>query len=210
MVSKRTETNEAEAEIETPVAPEAVTQVAPSVEAPVAVEAVTETVEDPREKHAASVIRENLYLSGATGLIPVPYLDTAALIAVNVKLLRNLSDVYGVEFRSEIGKEAIGTLLASVAPPLLAGGIFGSSFVRSALRAVPVVGAAVSLVALPAFHAAFTYALGSVFRRHFASGGTFLTFDAASTKTYFKERYESFRGRKDSEAEAPIEAPAAA
>lgn len=203
MVGKQTGKNETETAVET--AAPAAEVAAPAVEAPAA-ESVVETVEDPREARAAQVIRDNLYLSGASGLIPVPYLDTAALAAVNLKLLRNLSDVYGVEFRAEIGKEAIGVLLASVTPPLLAGGILGSSLVRSALRSIPVIGTAVGLIALPAFHAAFTYALGSAFRRHFASGGTFLTFDAAASKSYFKEKYDSFRAKKAPEAEAPAAA----
>jgi len=221
MVNKKTETNESEVAVDTPVAPVAAPEAATAtvdapvsadtvVEAPVAADAVVETLEDSRERHAASVIREHLYLSGASGLIPVPFLDSAALVAVNLRLLRDLSRVYGVEFRSEIGKEAIGTLLASVAPPMLAGGLLCSSLGRAALRTVPVIGTAVGLVVLPAFHAAFTYALGSAFRRHFASGGTFLTFDAEAAKTYFRDKYESFRRRKAPEAEVPAEAPVAA
>ena len=61
-----------------------------------------------------------------------------------------------------------------------------------------------------ALHGAFTYALGSVFRRHFAQGGNFVNFDAKETKGYFRERYEDFRARKVSEKPAPDDAPVAA
>lgn len=184
--------------------------VAPMNEAPAA-ESSSETAEEAREKYAASVIRNNTYLSVATGVIPVPYVDTAALMVVNLKLLKELADVYNVEFRAEIGKEAIGVLLASVTPPLLAGGLLGSSVVSSVLRAVPVIGTAFGLVTLPALHGAFSYALGSVFRWHFANGGTFVNFDIEATKTYFRDRYDAFRARKVPEAEAvPVDAPAAA
>jgi uncharacterized protein (DUF697 family) len=181
----------------------------PPVTETLKLEAPAETIEEARAKHAASVIRNNLYLSAATGVIPVPYVDTAALIAVNLKMLKELADVYNVEFRAEIGKEAIGVLLASVAPPLLAGGILGSSLVSSALRSLPWIGTAFGLVTLPAFHAAFSYALGSAFREHFATGGTFLTFNVQATKTYFREKYDSFRKRKAPEADiAAADAPA--
>lgn len=179
-------------------------EAAPATEA----EPAAETIEDVRAKHAASVIRNNIYLSAASGLIPVPYVDTATLAAVNLKLLKELADVYNVPFRADIGKEAIAVLLASVTPPLVAGGILGGSLVKSALRAIPVVGAAVGLVTLPVFHAAFTYALGAAFRKHFATGGTFLTFDVEATKTYFRKKYDTYRNRKAHDATA--EAPAAA
>lgn len=205
MVSKR------DAASQSQPAPEAETVEPEVVEASTA-EATDEAPVDTREKYAASVIRNNIYLSVASGVIPVPYVDTAALMAVNLKLLKELSDVYDVEFRAEIGKEVIGILLASVTPPLLAGGFFGISAVKSALRAVPVIGTAVGLVTLPALHGAFSYALGSVFRRHFASGGNFTNFDAKATKGYFRDRYNAFRERKVPEAEAApaAEAPAAA
>lgn len=191
-------------------APETEAVTAEAIETPAA-ETVGEPVLDTREKFAASVIQNNIYLSVASGVIPVPYVDTAALMVVNLKLLRELADVYDVEFRAEIGKEAIGSLLASVAPPLLAGGIFGISAVQSALRAIPLIGTTIGLVTLPALHGAFTYALGSVFRRHFAQGGNFVNFDAKATKGYFRERYEAFRARKASEAKpTPADAPAAA
>lgn len=190
-------------------APEIEAVVVDAIETPSG-DTADEPAMDTREKFAASVIQNNIYLSVASGVIPVPYVDTAALMAVNLKLLKELADVYDVEFRAEIGKEAIGILLASVAPPLLAGGIFGISAVQSALRAIPLIGTAVGLVTLPALHGAFTYALGSVFRRHFAQGGNFVNFDAKATKGYFRERYEAFRARKVSEKPAPGDAPVAA
>ncbi|MDR3374536.1 MAG: DUF697 domain-containing protein [Ancalomicrobiaceae bacterium] len=206
MVSNLNQTGETDA---APKGDAASTHEGPAAET-VKLEAPAETLEEARAKHAASVIRNNLYLSAAAGVIPVPYVDTAALIAVNLKMLKELADVYNVEFRAEIGKEAIGTLLASIAPPLLAGGILGSSLVSSVLRSLPWIGTAFGLVTLPAFHAAFSYALGCAFREHFASGGTFLTFNVEATKTYFREMYDSFRKRKAPAADiAAAEAPAA-
>lgn len=153
-------------------------------------------VADERERHAHTIIRNHVLLATGAAVIPVAFLDTAALAAVQLRLLKELSEVYGVSFRADLGKEAVGTLFASVAPALLSGGILGSAVIGAALRSVPVIGTVTRFATLPLFHAAFTYALGKVFQQHFASGGTFLTFDPEKVKTYFRQKYEEARNRK--------------
>jgi hypothetical protein len=74
-----------------------------------------------------------------------------------------------------------------------------------------VVGTAYRWLALPGFNAAFTYAVGKVFQQHFASGGTFLTFDPEKVKGYFASQYNKVRGKKVEETAAAAEPePAAA
>lgn len=141
------------------------------------------------------IIRHNVLLAAASGIIPVVLLDSAALAGVQLNLLNDLAKLYGVEFRADLGKAAIGTLLATVVPTALGGGLLGSMVFQAAVRAVPVVGPALRLLTQPTFNAAFTYALGKVFARHFASGGTFLTFDPAKAGAYFKEKFNEVRGK---------------
>lgn len=145
---------------------------------------------------AHAVIRSHVLMSAAAGVIPLNFVDTAALAVVQLRLLKELSAVHGVDFRADIGRSAVGTLLATVAPTALAGGVLGSMAVRMALRSVPVVGAVTRLATQPAFNAAFTYALGKVFDQHFASGGTFLTFDPEKVKAYFRAKFEEARRKK--------------
>lgn len=188
----------------TPPAPDAVVAPTPTLtasatadEAPASDTAAAEgTVADERERHAHTIIRNHVLLATGAAVIPVAFLDTAALAAVQLRLLKELSEVYGVSFRADLGKEAVGTLFASVAPALLSGGILGSAVIGAALRSVPVIGTVTRFATLPLFHAAFTYALGKVFQQHFASGGTFLTFDPEKVKAYFRQKYEEARNRK--------------
>lgn len=148
------------------------------------------------DSHARTVIRTNVYLAAAAGVIPFSYVDTAALIVVQLKMLKELSEVYDVSFRGDIGRSAVGALLATVAPKALAGGVLGSGLLHMALSSFPVVSAGVRFATMPLFGGAFTYALGKVFQMHFASGGTFLTFDAAAVKDYFVQTFEAARRRK--------------
>jgi uncharacterized protein (DUF697 family) len=150
----------------------------------------------------SEIIRNHVLMAAAAGVLPLPLIDTAALMAVQLRLLKQLSEHFNVDFRADIGKSAAGTLLATIAPTMLAGGVLGSMFLRTALRAVPVIGAATRLSVQPAFNAAFTYALGKVFEQHFASGGTFLTFDPEAVKGYFREKFESVRNLKGGSADA--------
>lgn len=188
-------TAEATAPVVTDSAAETASEAAPEAAAPDAV-ASEATVEGERERHAHTIIRNHVLLSAAAGVIPVAFVDTAAVAVVQLRLLKELSDVYGVSFRADIGRSAVGTLLASVTPALLGGGVLGSAAVNAALRSVPVVGAVTRFATQPLFNAAFTYALGKVFQQHFASGGTFLTFDPEKVKTYFREKYDELRRRK--------------
>ena len=59
------------------------------------------------------------------------------------------------------------------------------------------------MVTVPIFAGASTYAVGKVFHQHFASGGTFLDFDAEKTRGYFSQLFE--QGKKVA-AEPPLEA----
>lgn len=147
------------------------------------------------EQISTSLIRKHVLVAAATAAIPVVFLDSAALAAVQLNLLRDLSKVYGVEFRSDLGSAAIGTLLATIAPATIGGSLLGSYAVQAALQAIPVFGPTLRLLTQPAFNAAFTYALGKVFEQHFASGGTFLTFDPAKVKAYFVQKYQEVRGK---------------
>jgi uncharacterized protein (DUF697 family) len=145
---------------------------------------------EEQDRHAESVIRANMYLSAASGFIPFPLVDTAASVAIDLKMLAELADVYRVEFRKDIGKSAIGAFIGALGSLSVGGALLGSATLNLTIGSIPWVGPAFRLVTQPATHAAFTYALGKVFQQHFASGGTFLTFDPAKVTAFFKQKFE--------------------
>jgi uncharacterized protein (DUF697 family) len=53
------------------------------------------------------------------------------------------------------------------------------------MYSIPVVGSIAGLATVPAFNYASTVAVGRIFQKHFASGGTLLNFDAESMKATF-------------------------
>lgn len=161
-------------------------------------------VREEQDRHAESVIRANVYLSAASGLIPFPMIDTAASVAIDLKMLAELADVYRVEFRKDIGKSAIGSFLGVLGSATVGGAVVSSTALNFALSSVPILGFAVRLITQPAVHAAFTFALGKVFQQHFASGGTFLTFKPEKVTNFFSAKFDE--ARKDLAGVAPKKA----
>ena len=150
-------------------------------------EAVAENVEEvlsPDQK-ATKLIR-NYTLGGlGIGVIPLPLVDMAALVALQLKMLHDLSKVYEVPFNRSLGKSAVSTLLGGYLPVSLTG-VTASSLAKF----VPFVGTALAYTTQPLLCAAATYAVGKVFQQHFASGGTFLNFDPEQVRDYFQEQFE--------------------
>jgi len=138
---------------------------------------------------AQNIVSNHVGWSVGAGLVPVPFLDLAAIAATQVNMLRQLSSLYGVAFKEDAVKMAIGTLLGSVAPRAVA------PAAASLLKFVPVVGSMLSGFTLPAASGAATYALGKVFIQHFESGGTFLDFDPSKVTAYFKSHFDQQSGK---------------
>ena len=70
----------------------------------------------------------------------------------------------------------------------------------SLLKSVPIVGSAISAIAMPVLSAGATYAIGMAFIQHFATGGTLLDFNARDYREFIKAQKEMWR----SAAQAPF------
>ncbi|MDB5086620.1 YcjF family protein [Mucilaginibacter sp. OK098] len=127
-----------------------------------------------------AVVRNYMMWTGAAGIIPLPIIDTAAISAIQLAMLNKIGDIYKQEFSANWGKSVIGALVGGYASTSLGLGI-GMNIVR----AIPFVGGIASLIVLPGFAAATTYALGQVFILHFESGGTILDFDPVAVKDHY-------------------------
>lgn len=141
------------------------------------------------ERKALKTVKNYMWWSMGAGLIPVPWVDLAAVAGVQLKVLAEISKIYGVPFQENAGKAAISSLVGFVLPHAMAFGAVGSL-----LKAIPVVGVLAGAPAMGLFAGAYTWALGHVFIQHFESGGTFLTFAPEKVKEYFQARFEE--GRK--------------
>ncbi len=131
------------------------------------------------------LVKKYMWWSMGAGLIPVPLVDIAAVSAVQLKMIKDMSDIYGVKFSENKGKSILSALLGSILPNSLARGGVGSL-----LKMLPVVGTIMGGVSMSLFSGASTYAVGKAFVQHFESGGTFLDFDPVKVKEYFFSKFE--------------------
>lgn len=139
----------------------------------------------PRKEQAQDVIRRDVLWALGAGLVPVPLGDIAAVTAVEMKMLRELSQIYDVTFTENIARKIAYTLLSSIG----AVGI-GAAIGGSLTKLIPVVGSTLGMISVPAVAAAFTHALGQVLVVHFEVGGTLLDFDAEAMRAHFKSEFE--------------------
>lgn len=141
-----------------------------------------------RSAEAAKLVRNHMFASVASCILPVPLLDVGILGAIQLRMVKKLADLYEVDFSEQRANAIIGSL-AGMGIAASAGGVVLSLLPRFA-RAVLSVGA----LTLPP---ASTYALGHVFIKHFDTGGTFLTFDEERAREDYKEKL--VEGKKEVE-----------
>lgn len=132
--------------------------------------------------------------SVAAGLIPVPFVDTAAISGLQMKMIYELCKVYDVPFKKELVATILSGLLGGSATT------YASQKVGEAvLSKVPYVGTVISSVTQPAIAYATTYAIGMTFVNHFETNGNLLSFELESANKVFKEQYDkakSFSGEQ--------------
>jgi uncharacterized protein (DUF697 family) len=126
-------------------------------------------VADTPSHHARGLSIVNKYagIGAGAGVIPLPWLDMAALWTVQMLMVRELAAEYEHPFEAE-GFKAVLSSLTGVLATRWAGGGWG----RSLLKSIPVIGTFAGGAAMAAFGSASTYAIGRAFVAHFENGGT--------------------------------------
>ncbi len=138
----------------------------------------------PSKEESDTIIRYHVWASIGVGLIPMPLIDIVALTAVQLHLLKKIAESYGVPFFRDKVKNILSALAGGYLPGMI------SASVASMAKAVPLAGQTIGAAAMPVIAGAATYAVGKVFVQHFASGGTFLTFDPEEVWAYYADMFE--------------------
>lgn len=137
-----------------------------------------------KEEQSLKLVKRYMLWTLGAGAIPIPFVDFAAVTGVQIKMLKDLSEHYGIPFKEDAGKSITASLLGGISASTLKASIFGSL-----LKAVPVAGSILGAASMSLFSAAACYAIGKVFIQHFEAGGTFLDMDPEKVKEYFKEQF---------------------
>jgi uncharacterized protein (DUF697 family) len=129
-----------------------------------------------RRTKALTIVNHHAAYSAAGGLIPLPLANFAGITAVIVRMVKMLSQHYGVPFQRDRAR-AIVVGLVGGAIPSGAATVTGSALLYllppSVLMAVAVSSATA---------AAFTHGIGRIFIEHFERGATLDDFPAAEPR----------------------------
>ena len=132
---------------------------------------------------ANKIVQQHMLATLATGLVPLPLVDLALLVGIQLNMLHRLAKLYEVEFSSHIATSMIASLLG--------GGISVSlsSTITRLVASIPIYGRIIGYASTAVFGGASTYAIGKVFIQHFESGRTLLTFDPQRVREYYAEQF---------------------
>ncbi len=134
------------------------------------------------------IIRYHVWGAMGVGLIPFPIIDFVGLTGVQLNMLRKLARAYDIPFFKDRVRTIISPLIGAAVP-----GMFGAPLALSLAKIIPFFGQTAGVIAMPVVAGATTYAIGKIFVQHFASGGTFLTFDPDKVKAYYTELLQEGR-----------------
>lgn len=145
------------------------------------------------QEKAIKTVRKYMWWSMGAGLVPVPILDLVAVSGAQLKMLADVSKIYGVPFEESRVKAVIGSLLGFIVPQSVCSAVVGSF-----MKVIPGVGSLVGAPIMALFSGAAAWAVGNVFIQHFESGGTFLDFKPETVEEYFRNKFQE--GQKVAEA----------
>ena len=135
-----------------------------------------------QEKNIDDILKIHVYWSVGAGLIPVPIVDVAAVTAIQLDMLKQISNFYKIDFSEEKGKAWISAIVSSTMSSLLA------KIGASAVKSIPIIGTIVGATSMAIISGASTYALGKVFINHFENGGNLDDLDKEKIKKFYDEK----------------------
>lgn len=125
-----------------------------------------------RRSLAGAIVKRHSAYSAVGGIIPLPIANVASITAVIVRMVKVLSDLYGVPFERDRARAIVIGLMGGAMPTGLA-----AVTTSTLIYVVPgsnLIGLAVSSLA----GAACTRGIGRIFVEHFESGATLTDFPA--------------------------------
>lgn len=134
-----------------------------------------------KNRKVHQIIVDSAIWSSVGSIVPIPFFDVASVMAIQLKMINELSYEYDIDFNKNINKSVLISLLGGITTDYLGKQTFGMLASRFAL------GVDFKQVSTSLWAGAITYAIGKVFQAHFESGGELMDF---RFKNYKKQIHE--------------------
>ncbi|NKB63327.1 MAG: DUF697 domain-containing protein [Gammaproteobacteria bacterium] len=138
-----------------------------------------------RREEADRIVSKYTGWGAGSGAVPIPVLDVATIAGVQIKLIRDLMELYGTEFSETKARSIVTVLIGSISPPMLAG-----FTVLTLIKFLPGLGQLAGSIAQPIFASAVTYAVGRTMVGHLEEGGTISDFETRENKSRFRSSFK--------------------
>ncbi len=140
----------------------------------------TESNPMSKRTEAEAIIRSHVLWAMGGGLIPIPLVDFAAVTAIQLEMLQQIAQLYGVNYSRSMGKTFVSALTGTTIARI------GASF----LKAIPGIGTVLGGASMAIASGASTYAVGQVAISHFSSGGSLSDFVEEQVKSAYDSAFE--------------------
>lgn len=115
-----------------------------------------------RRLQAQDLIVRHTSMAGASMVIPVPLLDMAAALSVQIRMAKKLCTLYGAEFNRTVARDIITGILGGLSP---------GSVSATALRYLSFASYFAGTLPSAGLSAAYTYVLGELLLERLITGG---------------------------------------
>ncbi|MEO8698503.1 MAG: DUF697 domain-containing protein [Kofleriaceae bacterium] len=132
-----------------------------------------------RREKVDAIIRKHVVWASGAGLIPIPLADVAAVTAVQVTMLKELTKQYG----SELPESALQNFVTALTGGMLA------RIGASAIKAIPGIGTFLGAASMSILSGASTYGVGQVAKGQLEIRGD-LANDMGKAKRDYKAEYD--------------------
>jgi uncharacterized protein (DUF697 family) len=133
-----------------------------------------------KRTEADKIINKHLIWAMGGGLIPLPVLDFAAVTAIQIDMLNQLSRLYEADYDAAAGKTFVAALTGTTFAKI------GSSM----LKIIPGFGTLLGGLSMSILSGASTYAVGRVAVEHFETGGDLFDVDWSKAKKVYHDFFE--------------------
>lgn len=133
---------------------------------------------------ADSIIKNHVMFATGAGAIPIPLLDFAGVTAVQLDMMKKLTNLYNENYSENVGKAFIASLTSTSLARMGA----------SLIKAIPIVGTTLGVVSMSIMSGASTYALGNVITQFLERGIGFEDFNEDMARKVYEENLE--KGKK--------------
>jgi uncharacterized protein (DUF697 family) len=134
---------------------------------------------------AADVIKNHVIAAMAVGLVPIPGIDMAGTVAIQVRMVNQICEIYGVTLKENAAKATVLSLAGGLLPATLANGFV------SGLKFIPGLGSLTGAAGSSLLGGAMTYAIGRVFHQHLETHDSLIDFDPGKARGAMRKEFDA-------------------